>query len=128
MPHDAGYERLTKATEDAATFEEMLAELLPAHRFDVIPRILDVTVGINQTRMKMAGNVYIDDVECADGIAALDNYKKRYSEKLDCFLDEPLHDRYSNYADAFRQWGQIDQPKAKNSSSTRKRTGSWRSA
>lgn len=129
LPHDAGYERLTKATEDAATFEEMLAELLPSHRFNVIPRILDVTVGINQTRMKMSGNVYMDEVECADGIAAIDNYKKRYSEKLDCFLDEPLHDRYSNYADAFRQWGQAGQPKSKSASSGNRRANrSWRSA
>lgn len=127
LPHDAGYERLTKATEDATTFEAMLAELLPSHRFETLPRILDVTVGINQTRMKMSGNVFIDEHECADGIAALDNYKKRYSEKLDCFLDEPLHDRYSNYADAFRQWGQLDQPVTR-SSQKRKASSNWRTA
>lgn len=127
LPHDAGYERLTQSTADAKTFQEMLELLLPSHSFEVVPRIHDVTVGINQTRMKMVGNVFIDESECADGIAALDNYKKRYSEKLDAFLDEPLHDRYSNYADAFRQWGQIDQPSTR-SSSRRRTGGSWRTA
>jgi hypothetical protein len=87
-----------------------------------------VNVGIHQTRMKMAGNVYIDEVECADGIAALDNYKKRYNEKLDVFLDEPLHDRYSNYADAFRQWGQLDLPVTRGAANRRRSSGSWRTA
>lgn len=108
LPHDASYERLTEQTEGAKTFQTMLETLLPGHRFEIVPRILDVTVGINQTRMKMAGNIYIDEVECADGIAALDNYKKKYNEKLDAYMDQPLHDRYSNYADAFRQWGQLE--------------------
>lgn len=108
LPHDASYERLTESTEGAKTFQSMLEALLPGHRFDIVPRILEVTVGIQQTRMKMAGNVYIDEVECADGIAALDNYRKKYNEKLDTYMEVPLHDRYSNYADAFRQWGQLD--------------------
>lgn len=108
LPHDASYERLTEQTEGSKTFQEMLENLLRGHRFTIIPRITEVTVGIQQTRMKMAGNVYIDEVECADGIAALDNYKKKYNEKLDTYMETPLHDRYSNYADAFRQWGQLD--------------------
>jgi hypothetical protein len=108
LPHDASYERLTQDTEGAKTFQAMLETLLPGHRFEIVPRVLDVTVGINQTRMKMGGNVFIDETECADGIAALDNYRKKYNEKLDAYMDQPLHDRYSNYADAFRQWGQVE--------------------
>lgn len=127
LPHDAGYERLTEATRQAKTFQEMLQNLLPSHRFDVLPRILEVGVGINQTRIKMAGNVYIDEVECADGIVALDNYRKRYHEKMDVYLDEPLHDRYSNYADAFRQWGQLEQISA-GSNSTKRKRANWRTA
>lgn len=127
LPHDAGYERLTKATREAKTWQAMLEELLPGQRFDVVPRIEDVTVGINQTRMKMTGNVYIDETECSDGIVALDNYRKRYNEKLDVFMDEPLHDRYSNYADAFRQWGQIERPSRRTGGRSRA-AGSWRVA
>jgi hypothetical protein len=108
LPHDASYERLTEQTAGAKTFQAMLEALLPGHRFQIVPRILEVTVGIQQTRMKMAGNVFIDEVECADGIAALDNYRKKYNEKLDTYMEVPLHDRYSNYADAWRQWGQTE--------------------
>lgn len=118
LPHDASYERLTEQTEGAKTWQAMLESLMPGHRFEIIPRILEVTVGINQTRMKMSGNVYIDEVECGDGIIALDNYKKKYNEKLDAYMEIPLHDRYSNYADAFRQWGQLE-----NENTT---SGGWR--
>lgn len=127
LPHDASYERLTEATGQAKTFQAMLEALLPGHRFEIIPRIQDVTVGINQTRLKMAGNIYIDEIECSDGIVALDNYRKRYNEKLDAFLDTPMHDRYSNYADAFRQWGQLDRLASGNSTRP-KRSGGWRTA
>lgn len=125
LPHDASYERLTQETEEAKTFQAMLEALLPGQRFEVIPRILDVTVGIQQTRMKMRGNVYIDKDECADGIAALDNYRKKYNEKLDAYMPTPLHDRYSNYADAFRQWGQLERI-SNGTSYKRKAQRSWR--
>lgn len=102
LPHDAA----NKSLQTGKSAEQILRELLPGLRFEVVPRVEEVLTGINQTRMAMGRNVYIDEVECADGIAALDNYRKKYHEKLDVFTDQPLHDRYSNYADAFRQWGQ----------------------
>jgi hypothetical protein len=126
LPHDAAYERLTEQTEQSNTFQQMLEKLLPGHRFEIIPRIIEVTVGIQQTRMKMAGNLYIDEVECADGIAALDNYRKKYNEKLDTYMEVPLHDRYSNYADAFRQWGQLE--KSSSGGGWKRKSGGWRTA
>jgi hypothetical protein len=127
LPHDASYERLTQATSAAKTFQAMLEELLPGHKFNIIPRIDDVLVGINQTRMKMLGNVYIDERECGDGIIALDNYRKKYNEKMDVFMETPLHDRYSNYADAFRQWGQLLLTRT-STPSNKKRSRNWRVA
>lgn len=126
LPHDASYERLTKMTEGSKTFQGMLQELLPGHRFEIVPRIQEVTIGIQQTRMKMQGNVYIDEEGCSDGIVALDNYRKRYNEKLDAYMPEPLHDRYSNYADAFRQWGQMDN--IGTTSGWKRKPGNWRTA
>jgi len=104
LPHDAE----NKSLQTGKSAKEMLEALLPGHRFETVPRVENVLNGIQQTRMKMVGAVYIDENECADGIAALDNYKKKYNEKLDVYLETPLHDRYSNYADAFRQWGQVE--------------------
>lgn len=104
LPHDAA----NKSLQTGKSSEEILQKLLPGHRFNVIPRIEAIMTGINQTRMKMSGNVFIDEEGCADAIAALDNYRKKYNEKQDVYLEIPLHDRYSNYADAFRQWGQLE--------------------
>lgn len=102
LPHDAH----NKSLQTGKSSLMILTELLPGLRFDVVPRVQDVLVGINQTRLAMSQNVFLDAQGCADGIVALDNYKKAYNEKLDVFSEQPLHDRYSNYADAFRQWGQ----------------------
>lgn len=102
LPHDAA-NRSLQTGKSALT---ILQELLPGLNFQIVPRVESVLNGINATRLAMAGNVYIDAERCADGIAALDNYRKRYNEALGAFTDQPLHDRYSNYADAFRQWGQ----------------------
>jgi hypothetical protein len=102
LPHDAANTSLQTGKTNLAVMQA----LLPGQRFEVVGRIDDVLIGINDTRMAMRAGIYIDAEGCADGIAALDNYRKRYVERLDAYADEPLHDRYSNYADAFRQWGQ----------------------
>ena len=59
--------------------EQLMRQLLPGHRFIIVPRIEAVITGINQTRMALSSNIYIDEVGCADGIAALDSYQKKYN-------------------------------------------------
>ncbi len=102
LPHDAE----NRSLQTGKSVRDLLQALLPGHRFDVVPRIERVITGIQQTRLALGGNVFIDAQACADGVAALDNYRKKYSERLDAYTDEPVHDRYSNYADAIRQWAQ----------------------
>lgn len=102
LPHDAD----NRSLQTGRSAVQLLQELLPGHRFEVVPRVERIIVGIQQTRMALGGAVFFDEAGCADGLAALDNYRKRYNEKLDAYTDEPLHDRYSNYADAFRQFAQ----------------------
>ncbi len=126
LPHDAQ----NRSLQTGKSALEMMQGLLPGHRFEVVPRIEAVLTGIQQTRMKMGGNIFIDENECADGIAALDNYRKKYNEKQDVYTEQPLHDRFSNYADAFRQWGQgynITGP-YQSPSSARGARRSWRTA
>lgn len=120
LPHDAA----NKSLQTGKSVEMILGELLPGHRFEVVPRVESVISGIQQTRLKMSGAVYFDETECADGLAALDNYRKKYNEKQDVFTDVPLHDRYSNYADAFRQWGQIERTRS-TPAPKRRRSGGW---
>lgn len=123
LPHDAA----NRSLQTGKSALQIMQELLPGHAFEIVPRIEQVITGIQQTRMKLAGNVYIDETECADGLAALDNYRKKYNEKLDAYTEQPLHDRFSNYADAFRQWGQgYNATGPKQSLSTLRKSRSWR--
>jgi len=123
LPHDAE----NKSLQTGKSALDILEELLPGHTFEVVPRVENVLDGIQQTRMRLKGAVYIDKVKCADGIAALDNYRKKYNATLDVYTASPLHDRYSNGADAFRQWGQGYEAGAATSMrrSSRRGTG-WR--
>lgn len=105
LPHDASHVRLGK--ENVKSVEEMLKELLPGHRFVIVPRVSDVLVGIQQTRDKL-DNCWFDEELCAEGFAALENYRKKWDEERQTYLSHPEHDWASNYADAFRQYGQAD--------------------
>lgn len=102
LPHDAE----NRSLQTGKSVREILEELIPGHRFEVVPRTENVLTGIHETRMRLAGPVYFDARECERGIVSLENYRKKYNERLEVFTDQPLHDQYSNLADAFRQWGQ----------------------
>ncbi len=103
LPHDGDHERL--GLDDTKSYKEMLQELLPGHRFIIVPRIPDVLIGIQQTRDAF-DSCWFDKTGCAEGIAALQNYRKEWDEQLQVYRSRPLHDWASNYADAFRQFGQ----------------------
>jgi len=103
LPHDA----VNKSLQTGKSAMQILQELMPGLTFQIVPRVQELLNGINATRLALSGNVYIDADECADGIAAMDNYRKAYNARIDAFTDQPLHDRFSNYADAMRQWGQV---------------------
>lgn len=105
LPHDADHVRLGATLDSTKSWKSMLEDLMPGHRFEIVPRIQDVTLGIAQTRPVFA-DAWMDEEGCADLIAALENYRKEWDDKLQVFRDRPLHDWASNYADAFRQYGQ----------------------
>lgn len=45
---------------------------------------------------------WFDKNKCADGIKALESYKKRWNASFGGYSDVPVHDEYSHAADAFR--------------------------
>lgn len=102
LPHDADNKLL--ATEGKST-ADLLQEMLPNADFVIVPRTEDIIAGINETRDLMP-SCYWDENRCAEGLAALENYRAEYDEKHQVFDPKPLHDWSSDYADAFRQWGQ----------------------
>ena len=66
--------------------------LVPRHR---------VQDGIQATREFLI-DVEIDAEEAIDIIDAIQNYKKKYDERLSVYLDTPVHDLYSHPADMLR--------------------------
>lgn len=106
LPHDAGAKRMGLHPDRNQSVEDMLRELMPGHRFEVVPRVTSVLAGIQATREAFS-SVWIDDVRCADGLADLGIYRKEWDEKRGTWRDLPFHGPESDTADAFRQFGQV---------------------
>jgi len=104
VPHDAMHATMGSGGE---TGLRQLRALWPGQDFQVVPRIDKVLNGIQQARAAMS-SCFIDDTPdgCADGLASLAAYRKKYSTVEGAFTNIPVHDTHSNYADAFRQFAQ----------------------
>lgn len=105
LPHDAEYKRLGKDPDSNQSILEMLEELLPGHRFEVVPRISNLQAGIQQTRDAF-GSAVFDETNAGQGIVRLSNYRKRWDKARGRWHEEAEHDDASHGSDAFRQWGQ----------------------
>lgn len=68
--------------------------------FEIVPK-LSVDDGIQLVRGMLPKCVF-DEIECADGIKALESYRKEWNDKLGCWRDRPLHDWASDGSDSFR--------------------------
>ena len=125
LPHDAEQRALGK--NDTKSKEELLRELLPGHRFEIVPRIEEIGIGIEETRARFSA-CWFDSEFCAEGFSALENYRKEWDEQRETYRDYPLHDWSSNYADAFRQFGQGYTYRVKQTGGKKTRASSWRTA
>jgi hypothetical protein len=105
LPHDADNERLVANGGNGKSIKQQLEKLMPGASFVVVPRIDNILNGIQQTRAAFS-TCWFDRDDCTDLIAALDAYRKTWNRLQEVFTDTPVHDRFSNYADAFRQFGQ----------------------
>lgn len=68
--------------------------------FIVVPRVSAKAEAIEAAR-RFIGMSWFDSVHCAEGIKALDNYRKSWNDKLGVWGTEPVHDWASDPADAF---------------------------
>lgn len=102
LPHDADQRMLG---ENPETKYQILTRLMPGQYFKVGPRIDEISTGVDLLRSAMS-DVWIDEVECAEGIRALDSYRFEWDEKTATYRRKPLHDWASNYADAMRTYAQ----------------------
>lgn len=103
LPHDAEHMRQQGAR--VASPKQMLEELAPGWRFEIVPRVDEIQHGIQRVR-DVFGQCWFDETNCAEGIAHLTLYRKEWNERLAVWSDRPRHDEHSEAADAFRQFAQ----------------------
>lgn len=104
LPHDAMHKR--QMADKIAAPLDMLSELAPDWRWNIVPRAHDFQAAITLLRSKMP-EAWFDEDACAAGIEHLDLYKKVFNTRMGVYTDEPeKHDGHSEAPDALRQWAQ----------------------
>lgn len=103
LPHDATHKRQQGLR--SVSPQDMLEEMRPHWRFDIIPRIEQITTGIQLVRT-IFSQCWFDETACAEGIQRLANYSKERDPRLGTWKPTPRHDENSEGADAFRQFAQ----------------------
>lgn len=103
LPHDADHKRLGDTNKST---KEMLQQLMPGQTFVIVPRVTQLMTGVNTLRKHMRG-AWFDKEACAFGLERLRGYKKKYSQAMAKFIDEPdKSNGCTEGADALRQWAQ----------------------
>lgn len=104
LPHDAVQKRQLARTVGSPL--DMLRELAPDWKFQIVPRVQDFQHGIDLTRSRFA-SAWFDEQGCEAGLEHLVEYRKRWNKALAVWSDEPDKDNpHTEAADAFRQWAQ----------------------
>jgi hypothetical protein len=94
FPHDAG----AGSVQTGRTLQQVAREQgINA----VLLKRDDIGVGIEGARALLS-MCYIDEHKCKYLIKCLENYHKKYNEKMNCYSETPVHDWSSHAADAFR--------------------------
>lgn len=103
LPHDAGHMRQTAHGLTCAK-DELKKTQIPG-TFKIVPRIDDLSVGINLTRALFA-RLRFDPVGCKEGLDHLANYRKAWNEHTSTYSSHPLKNDATEAADALRQLAQ----------------------
>lgn len=132
LPHEADHKRIGKDADHNQSIREMLEELLPGQRFEVVPRVTQLMAGIQATRRQFATCVF-DESGCQQGIKRLTAYRKHWDKVRGCWSDNHEHNDDSHGADAYRQFGQVADSgddftvaSDQRAAASRRRPASWR--
>jgi hypothetical protein len=116
LPHDAD----KRAVGTGKTYRsDIVAAGIPDNQIRVVPRTPDIWLGINSVR-SLLKRMFIHSVNCArelktamgqtipSGIQCLDFYRKKVTQSTGGggIFEDPVHDIYSNGADALRTMGE----------------------
>ena len=109
LPHDAVNKTLASRGESILS---LLQKMMPAWKFEVVPRVENMVTGVNQVRAALPA-CWFDEDRCKDGLSALENYRREFDDRLGDYKPTPLHDWASHGSDAFRQFAQGYEPERK---------------
>lgn len=79
-------------------------------KFDIVPK-LEFADGISAVRLVLP-KCYFDEMKCAVGLDCLRQYRRQFNARLGEFTGEPVHDKFSHGADAFRGFAVVHKPVA----------------
>lgn len=100
LPHDSKQRSLQTGNTTANMFEDLCRNASISDDVWVLER-LPVQDGINAVRSKFS-RYHFDSSRCREGINKLELYHRRWDNKRQTFLKEPVHDGNSHAADAIR--------------------------
>lgn len=102
LPHDGDQTR--PGAEQLKTPRDMLAEL-GLKNIEIVPRIAEVTVGIDQLREDFP-TYRMDEERCAEGIKHLDGFSKVWNNTMGQWTPAIFKNGHQHAADALRQKAQ----------------------
>ncbi|MRX32819.1 hypothetical protein [Aminobacter sp. MDW-2] len=103
LPHDGNTKH--EGAEQMKTPHDMLYDL-GLRNIEIVPRIHDLTVGIDQLRQDMVNHRY-DEERCAGGVRHLDGYSKVWNERMGIWSETVLDNEHTHATDALRQKAQV---------------------
>lgn len=98
LPHDAAAKRLGMKRTVEEQFRDAGFKVL------IVPQ-QSIQDGIQAARKTFKFCAF-DEAACADGLAALAQYRREWDDTKKCFRDNPVHDWTSHPSDAFRYLSQ----------------------
>lgn len=96
VPHDMQNREFTSGVDRLSTARDF------GYEMTIVPK-KSIEEGIQAVR-SLLSLCSFDVDKCAYGVKCLDFYQKKYNENLKVYYDEPLHNRWSHGADAFRMF------------------------
>ncbi|AEY69590.1 putative terminase large subunit [Erwinia phage PEp14] len=102
LPHDGTHEKQGETNNNSP---RTMLENLGLTKIEIVPRISEIQHGIQATRDFLA-SCWFDEEGCKEGVVHIETYKKKWSNQLQTYTDEPLHDIHSEASDALRQAAQ----------------------
>jgi hypothetical protein len=126
LPHDGAHVR---QGEDTNLSPQQMLENLGLRNVEIVPRVSELQHGIQAVRDAFS-SYWFDEVNCKEGLAHIELYRKQWNERTAAWSDQPFKDIHTEAADALRQHAQgfKDLGPQKSPSSVRGTRKSWRTA